>query len=405
MKTFKYSARSKSGAGIEGLVEANTEDEAIRHLKDGGFIVEAIESTGDRTSIDLRLVRRRAKEKSLGIVCTQFGIILEAGMPIVRSLELVAHQTEDRVIKDILRDVADDVSAGYGLADSFVKHGRGLPSTLVEGVRAGEESGNLDIVFRRLGNYYEKMSKTRSKVKSSMVYPCFVLVVAVVVIAIIMAFAVPVFKTTFSQMGINLPWITKFVVDSSDFFLGNIAFIIGAIVLMFIAIRVALKNEAFRLRWSRIGVSLPVIGRINLMGSAGQYAGTMGVMLEAGLPVVEAVGVTARSMSNYYMSHALASTQVDLEAGKPLADCLAKTGVFPELVQEMTGVGEQTGSLTRTLSVLASYFDNEAELASSRALSVLEPVVIVLLAVVVCGILLAVYLPIFSLYGNAGSLS
>lgn len=405
MKTYKYSVRSKGGAGIEGLVEANTEDEAVRYLKDGGLIVESIEPTGDRARIDLRLTGRRAKEKSLSVVCTQFGIILGAGMPIVRSLELVAQQTEDRVLKSILQDVADDVSAGYGLADSFFKHGRGLPSTFVEGVRAGEESGSLDIVFRRLGDYYGKMSKTRSKVKSSMVYPCFVLVVAAVVIVIIMAFAVPVFKTTFAQMGVNLPWITRFVVDSSDFLLGNMVFIVGAIAAVFIAVKIALKNETFRLKWSRIGVSLPIIGHINLMGAAGQYAGTMGVMMEAGLPVVEAVGVTARSMSNYYMSHALASTQVDLEAGKPLAVCLGKTKAFPDLVQEMTGVGEQTGSLTRTLSVLAAYFDNEAELASSRALSILEPLVIVLLAVVVCGILLAVYLPIFSLYGNAGSLS
>ncbi len=399
MKTFKYTARSEAGSSIEGVAEANTQEEAVASLKEGGLIVESIEPTSGEHDIDLRLGGKKTKDKSLGIMCNQFAIILQAGMPIVRTLQLVSDQTEDKTLKSILKNVADDISAGYSLADSFKKHGSGLPTTFIESVRAGEESGNLDIVFRRLSDYYEKLSQTKSKVKSSMIYPCFVMGVAVVVIIIIMVFAVPTFETTFVGMGVTLPWITQFMIDSSNFWSNNILIIVGVVVLLVIAVKLAKRNEEFRLKWSRIGVRIPIIGRINLMNAASQYSGTMGVMMEAGLSVVKSVEVTAKSMSNFYMAHSLASAQADLEAGKPLATCMGKTEAFPELVVEMTGVGEQTGSLEHTLSVLSEYYDNEVETSSARALSILEPVIIVILAVIVCAILLAVYLPVFDLYG------
>jgi type IV pilus assembly protein PilC len=402
MKTFNYKVRSESGAAIDGVAEANTLEEAVVALKDAGFIVETIEETSSNRDIDLRLGGRKAKENSLAIMCNQFAIILTAGMPIVRTLQLVANQTEDKTLKKILNDVADDISAGYSLADSFAKHGEGLPTTFIETVRAGENSGNLDTVFRRLSDFYEKSSKTKSKAKSAMIYPSFVIGIAIIVIAIIMLFAVPTFTTTFASMGVQLPWITQFMIDSSHWWTNNILIVIGVIIVAIIAVKFAKKNDDFRMKWSSIGVKIPVIGRINLMNAASQYSGTMGVMMEAGLSVINAVGVTARSMSNYYMGHELASMQFDLESGKPLATCLAKIDVFPELVTEMTGVGEQTGSLEHTLGVLSEYYDNEVETASSRALSILEPLIIVILAVVVCGILLAVYLPMFSLYGSFG---
>lgn len=384
------------------MTEANTQEEAVGSLKDAGLIVETIEEASGEHDIDLRLGGKKTKEKSLAVMCNQFAIILTAGMPIVRTLQLVAHQTEDKSLKKILNDVADDVAAGYSLADSFAKHGSGLPTTFIETVRAGEESDNLDIVFNRLSDFYEKSSKTKAKVKSAMIYPSFVVGIAIVVIAIIMLFAVPTFTSTFASMGVQLPWITQFMIDSSHFWTANILYIIGIVIILIIAVKVGKKNENFHLWWSRIGVRLPILGRINLMNASTQYAGTMGVMMEAGLTVIKAVEVTARSMSNYYMGHQLATIQADLESGKPLATCMAKLDIFPELVTEMTGVGEQTGSLEHTLSVLSQYYDTEVETASSRALSILEPVIIVILAVIVCGILLAVYLPMFSLYGNFG---
>lgn len=400
MKAFKYKARTESGSSVEGVVEANTREEAVSNLKESGLIVESAEEEGGSRNFDFRFGSKKVNEKALAIMCNQFAIILQAGLPIVRAMQLVAGQTEDKTLKGILSAVADDISAGYNLADSFQKQGPELPTTFIETVHAGEASGDLDVVFRRLSTYYEKTSKTKSKVKSAMIYPSFVLVVAFVVIAVIMMFAVPSFKTTFSSMGVELPWITQFMIDASTFWTNYFLVIAALIVALFIAVKLAKKNDAFRLKWSRLGVKLPILGRITLMSAASQYAGTMSVMIEAGLSVVKAVDVTARSMSNYWMSQQLSSTQVDLEAGKPLAVCMGKTEAFPRLVIEMTGVGEQTGSLESTLRVLGEYYDSEVETSSARALSILEPALIVVLAVIVCSVLLAVYLPMFSLYGS-----
>ena len=411
MKTFNYTARSLEGGQVTGVAEANTQDEAVRQLKDMNLIVVKISEVGgsDR-EIDLKLGTRKAKEKSLAILCDQFAILLRAGLPIVRTLELLADQTEDKTLAKILSATADDVAAGYSLADSMGKHGDGLPPTFIESIRAGEESGSLEIVFQRLKNYYEKTSRTKAKVKSAMVYPTFVMIVAVVVVAIIMIFAVPVFKDTFASMGTEMPAITQFVIDSSDFWVHWWWVMVIIVIALVIGVKLAKRNDTFHYWWSKLGVKLPfgnintpVIGRINLMNAASQYAGTMSVMMTAGLPIVRAVSVTARSMSSYFMGASLENVVPSLEAGKPLAACLQAEGTLPQLAVEMTAVGEQTGSLETTMEVISEYYDNEVETASARAMSVLEPIIIVVLAVIVFVLLLSVYLPMFSMYGGIGA--
>ncbi len=400
MKAYKYTARSSYGAKVDGVIEANTKDEAIAILKDDGMIVHSIEASGGEHDIDLRLGGKKTKEKTLAVMCNQFGIILDAGLPIVRTLELVAGQTEDKSLKAILGEVANEVAAGYELADSFIKYGPNLPTTFIESIRAGEQSGNLSLVFQRLADFYRKSSETKGKVKSALMYPAFVMVVAVIVVGVIMIFAVPTFKTTFEGMGTEMPLPTQILIGMSDFlskFWWVILLIGGAI---FGGIQLAKKkNEAFHLKWSEIGTKLPVMGKINTMGSSSQYASTMAVMMEAGLSTPRAVEVTSRTLANYYMGYKLSSIVPDLEAGKPLAECMAGTEAFPRLVTEMTGVGEQTGELEHTLQVVSDYYDFETQEATSRAIALIEPAIIVVLAAVVCLVLLAVYLPMFSIYG------
>ena len=404
MKAFKYTARSSYGATVDGVVEANTLEDAVNQLKDDGYIVTSIEASGGEHDIDLRIGGRKTKEKTLSIMCNQFAIILEAGLPIVRTLELVAGQTEDKTLKEILSNVADDVAAGYELASSFEKHGGNLPTTFIESVRAGEQSGNLTIVFRRLAEFYRKQSETKGKVKSAMMYPTFIMIVAVIVIIVIMVFAVPTFKSTFEGMGTELPLPTQIMINISEFMskfwwvfilIGG-----GAYGLVQLAKK---KSEDFRLKWSKLGTKVPVLGKITLMNSSAQYASTMAVMMTAGLSASQAVDVTSRTISNYYMGHALASIVPDLEAGKPLAESLAATETYPRLVTEMTGVGEETGELEHTLEVVSDYYDFEVQEATSRAIGLMEPITICVLAVIVCGILLAVYLPMFSIYGDFNS--
>lgn len=401
MKAFKYTARSAYGANVDGVVEANTREEAVAMLKDDGYIVTSIEASGGEHDIDLRVGGKKTKEKTLSVMCNQFAIILEAGLPIVRTLELVAGQTEDKTLKVILDNVADDVAAGYELAGSFEKHGSNLPTTFIESVRAGEQSGNLTLVFRRLAAFYRKESETKGKVKSAMMYPSFIMIVAVIVVGVIMVFAVPTFKSTFEGMGSELPAPTQLMIDCSNFLTKFWWVILLLIAGVYGGIQLAKhKSESFRLKWSQLGTRIPVLGKITTMSSASQYASTMAVMMAAGLSTPQAVEVCSRTISNYFMGHALSTIVPDLEAGRPLAESMAATEAYPRLAVEMTGVGEQTGELEHTLEVVSDYYDFEVQEATARAIGMMEPLTICVLAVIVCVILLAVYLPMFSIYGD-----
>jgi type IV pilus assembly protein PilC len=286
------------------------------------------------------------------------------------------------------------------MADSFVTHSKNLPTTFIETIRAGEESGNLEGVFNRLHDYFDKRSKTKAKVLSAMIYPLFVVCVAVVVVGIIMVFAVPMFSTTFATMNIDLPFITKAMIAISKFLTSYILIILLIIAALVIGLRVWGKTPKGRFFFGRLALKLPIFGRITLMSAASQYASTMSIMLSAGLSVIKSVDITGLAMGNYVLGKALQGIIYDLEAGKRLGLCVARTEVFPELLVEMTSVGEETGSLESTLKVVGDYYDNEVEVSTARALSILEPTIIVVLAFFVVCILISVYLPLFTMYGS-----
>ncbi|NTU89207.1 MAG: type II secretion system F family protein [Actinobacteria bacterium] len=400
MNAYKYNALTTAGTEVTGVVEAYTQDEAIAKLKSDYDIIVQISATGSNTGLNINIGGQKVNEKSLSLMCNQFGIILGSGLPIVRTVELVAEQTSDKVLKSILLHVADDISAGYGLADSFVSYGKSLPTTFVETIRAGEESGNLQEVFIRLSTYFEKKSRTKGKVISAMMYPAFVMVVAVVVVAIIMLYAVPAFSSSFANLGVELPFVTKALIATAAFMKKYIIVILAFIALAIVAAKLVGKTNGGKTFYSRAALKLPIFGRINRMNAATQYASTMSIMLTAGLSIIKAVDVTARSMSNYAVSHELSAVLGVLEAGKRLGFCLTKIDAFPDLIAEMTSVGEDTGSLETTLGTISEYYDNEVQVATERALAILEPTIIVFLAVFVVLVLLSVYIPMFSMYGS-----
>lgn len=387
----------------QGVIEANAEGEAIKQLKDEGFIVVSIEQVDDTDRKQIDLFEKPIKEQDLSLICDQFSTILDAGLPIVRTLALVANQVDNKKLKEILLDVADDVAAGYGLADSFKKRGPELPTTFIETVRSGERSGNLAESFEKLHDYYKRTSKAKADVKTALIYPIMVLSLAVVVIAIIMVFAMPVFIGAFKDMSDKLPAATRFLIDLSEF-MSNYGLVILVVVLVLaMAIFVAKKtNKEFALAMSKRKLQGKVMGRIRAMNTAAQFASTMSVMLGAGLSVVESVQTAIKVCPNEYVAHTLELQIPNLESGRTISRCLSDADVFPSLMTEMAAIGEQTGSLTDTMDTVASFYEEETSRSIERALSLLEPLTIILLAVIVTVILLAVYLPMFSIYDAIG---
>lgn len=402
MTTYKYEAISASGVPITGVIQAQDRSDAVIKLKETCTIVNKLTEVSDEPDILKKAKSQKINEKNLSLVCKQFAIILTAGLPIVRTCELVAGQTEDKVLRKILTDVAGDVQGGYGLANSFQLHGPKLPNTFIETIRAGEESGNLEAAFERLSNFYAKKSKIRSKVISALTYPAFVMVVAVIVIIVIMVFAVPTFASTFASMGMDLPLPTRILIGMSDFFTKYGLILLLLIVAAAVAIHIYGKTELGGEKLGEIKLRIPILGKVQLMNAASQFANTFSTMLASGLPVVRALTITAGTMSNRYLSRSVKNSIAGVESGFTVGDCLRKEHKLPDLLIEMTGVGEQSGSLEETLSVVGEYYDNEVETTTNRAIGLLEPIIICVLAVFVVLVLLAVYLPMFSMYDTIG---
>lgn len=402
MLTYQYRAISKDGAKVRGVIEAFDEYDAVTRIKETCSVVTKISRVEERAKPKSELFTQRISEKALTVMCSQFSIILSSGLPVVRAVELIANQTSDKALKKILNQVAGDVSGGFGLAQSFESKGKILPSTFIETVRSGEMSGTLDTAFKRLEQYYDKASKTKAKVKNAMVYPVFTIVVAIVVVIIIMVVAVPTFTSSFASMGSDLPLPTKMLIEISDFFSKYILLIAGGIAAVIIGLKLYGQREKGRLLFAKVRLGIPVLGKITVMKSASQFANTMSTLLSSGLSIIKAVEVTGKVMDNYYLGKEILLQVPQLEEGKPLGASLRKCRYLPDLLVEMAGVGEETGTLESTLNVVGAYYDNETELASNKALTMLEPVIICFLAVVVCFILLSVYAPMFSMYGGMG---
>ena len=399
MPTYKYEGAYASGERVTGVVEAVSQNDAVAQIRQSCEVVLSLKEV-PRAAVRDPLERfQKISAKSLALTCQQFAIILKAGLPLVQTVDLVADQCADKALGRLLRQVSEDVSNGWSLSYSLEQRGgRKLPVTFRETVRAGEESGDLLSSFRRLSDYFQRMSKTRDSVVSALTYPAFVLVVAVLVVAIIMGYAVPTFTGMFESMSIELPWVTVALIAVSGFFQKYTLVLVGLLALVLLLVRLYGATEKGGLTLARAQLNLPILGGIVRMSGASQFAHTMSTLLTAGMPILQAIEVSGRTMSNRFLAGEVLETLPGVEGGRSLGECMRYARELPAMLVQMTAVGEATGSMESTLKVLAEYYDNEVEVRTKQALALLEPAIIVVLAVFVVFILMAVYLPMFSMY-------
>ena len=399
MPTYKYEGLYASGEKVEGVIEAVSQNEAVAQIRQSCEIVLSLKEVPKVSKRDPLQRFRKISAKSLALTCRQFSIILKAGLPLVQTVDLVAEQCTDKTLAELLRQVSEDVSNGWSLSYSLEQRSGGrLPVTFQETVRAGEESGDLVASFDRLSEYFEHMAKTRDSVVGAMIYPAFLGVVAVIVVGIIMVFAVPMFTSMFEGMNIELPWPTVVLIGLSNFFRKYILVIIALIALAFFAVRMYAATEKGGMHLARAQLKLPILGDVVRMSGASQFAHTMSTLLSSGMPILQAIEAAGRTVTNKCMAAEVLETLAGVEGGRSFGECLSYAAELPKMLVQMTAVGETTGSMETTLKVLAEYYDNETEQRTKRALSVLEPAIIVVMAGLVVLILMAVYLPMFKMY-------
>lgn len=407
MKSFRYEGLSSNGASITGVVEAADKNDAIRQAKEYCRVLVKIEPVSGgkmndvmNADIGVLITGGKIKAKKLALLSSQFAIELKAGLPLIQAIRLVAENEEDKHLKKILEEVADDVQAGHPLSRAFKTRAPRIPTTFIETIKAGEASGHLDESFTRLKNYYENADAVASKVGSAMIYPAMLIAVAIVVVIVIMVFAVPVFKDSFASMGNDLPGPTKALIAMSDFMTNNLLLLIAIIASLAIALMLYSKSNHGKHFFAKLLMTFPGICLVNQMNAASQFASTMSTMLSSGLTMVQAAKITADTAENLLITEALEKAVQGLVEGRTLSRGLKGCPYLPNLLIEMTAVGEQTGKLEETLDVVSEYYTKEVDTAVKRALGILEPCITIFLAAIVVFILLSVYLPIFTMYGS-----
>lgn len=401
MNTYRYRGQTAGGARVSGVIRALDEYEAVTQLREKCTVITRLEEVKEKDGANLltRPLGGRIREKELALLCSQFSIILSSGLPVVRCVEMVAAQSRNRRIARQLEKVAEEIGAGYSMAQSFENNMPGLPKTFIETVRAGEQSGSLEECFRRLYKYFDKSAKTRAKLASALTYPIMVMAVAIIVFIIIMVVAVPAFSDAFAELGTDLPGVTRGLMAASGFLTHwgwLVLLILAGAAILYTAYK---QTERGKVTLAANALKRAPLRQLHTMNAAGQFATAMATMLAAGLPVPQALDVVGQVVDNYVFGLGIREVKQGVERGRGIAETMSRVEYFPPMLTEMVGVGERSGSLEETLDVIGAYFENETELLTGRLLSLLEPLITIVLAVVVVILLLAVYMPLFSMYG------
>jgi len=389
------------GSKVNGVVEAFNEMDAVRRIKENCELIVKLQEVKERKGgfFDMEVGGSKMDSKAFSMMCSQFAIMLDAGIPLARVVKLVADKAEDKKMHKLLDKVAADVEGGRNLSTSFDEHGSGyIPITFIETLRAGEATGNLAGSFRSMQEHYEKDSQMKSKVKSALSYPIFVLVVAVVVVAVLMVRVVPVFTSMFTEMGGEVPILMRILIAISEFFTRNIMLMVVIVLICIIIVRVYGLTETGKTNLAHLRLKMPVFGKIEELNAASQFANTMAAMLGAGLPIVRAVTITTKVISNYYLSGQTGRLVAQLESGRSLSASMRDITDYPDILIDMVGVGESSGEPERTLGLTANYYDTELEEATKAAVAKLEPTLLIVLAVIVGFIVMAVFTAMFDMY-------
>ena len=402
MVTYKYAAVSRDGKKVSGVIDAFNEMDAAAKLKESYSIVLQLIPAKDNKAasfLSADIGGNKLNAKAFTLMCSQFAVILKSGIPITRTVQLIADKMTDKPLKRILEQVSEDVEAGRSLSASFAERGKKiLPTTFLETIHAGEESGSLDASFDSVSKHFEKQTKMRGKVRSALIYPTFVLIIAIVVVAVLMIKVVPTFTAIFDDYGAELPFMTKLLIAISDFFRNYIFILVGIAAAIALVMKLYGNTEAGRINIAKKQLKIPVLGNIATLNAASQFANTMAMMLGAGLPMTKAVTITSRVMDNYYISKEIGKITAKLEEGRTLGTSLRESGCLPDILVDMTAVGEDSGEMEQTLTMTAGYYDSELEQATAEALAKLEPTIMVFLAVVAGFIVISIYMAMFSIY-------
>lgn len=398
MASWGFVAIDKGGKEIKGSKEADSEEQVLRELKAQGLIVPDVTEQNALTkdiSID---IGGKPSARDLSVFCRQFASITRAGVTIIEALRMLAEATENKKMKKALMNVRADVEKGETFADSLAKHPGVFPELLIQMARAGESSGSLETSMERMAVQFEKSAKTKALVKKAMIYPIVVMIVAIAVVIVMLVVVIPSYTEMFDQLGAELPGITLAVIAMSDFVKNYWFIIIPVVIAVVFALKAYAKTYSGKHLFGKLQLKIPAVKNLIVKNASAMMARTLSTLLTAGVPLNEAVGIVADTMTNIWFKEALQEATEQIMIGVPLSQPLQNCGLFPPMVYYMIRIGEEAGSTEEMLNKLADYYEEEVELAVQSLMAAMEPMIIIVLAVVVGGLIAAVMAPMMTMY-------
>lgn len=403
MPVYAFKGRNRGNEVVVGERFAPDRQTLENLLRREQVIVTSIKEKGKEVAIPKLGRRQKVKAKELAIFTRQFSVMIDAGLPLVQCLDILGNQQPNAFFKQTILQVRSDVESGMTLAESMSRHPKVFEPLYVNMVAAGETGGILDLILQRLSTYIEKIVKLKSDVISALIYPSAVVVLAVVVVAVIMVVVIPAFKNIFEGMlgpGESLPLPTEIVISISDFMASYwwiMAIVIGGISY---AIKAYYETSNGRRVIDNLLLKLPVMGDILRKVAVARFSRTLATLLSSGVPILESLDITARTAGNVIISDAIMKIRTGIEQGQTIVEPLKASGIFPPMVGQMIGVGEQTGALDSMLSKIADFYEAEVDAAIANMLTLLEPIMIVFLGVTIGSIVISMYMPLFVLIGR-----
>lgn len=399
MGMFKYRAMNSDGEKIEGNYKADSKNEVLDFISGNGYYPLLVEEVNESADIKLKF-NKKVRIKDLSIFCRQFYTMLNAGVPILTCIDILVNQVQNLKLRDATKEIQEEVEKGGILSEAMKTHSDVFPNLLINLVASGEASGNLDEIMLRMATYYEKENKINNKVKSAMIYPIILSIVAVGALIFILTFIMPTFTGIFDQTGTILPWSTKFLLGFSDLIKKSWLMLIIVIVLCTVIINIFLKTENGIYISHKLKLKLPILKKLNEMIIVSRFTRTLSTLIESGLQLVDSLEIVSKVCGNKIAEEALIEIKDKVMKGESLYSSMEESKVFPPMLYSMVKIGEETGNLDDILNKTADFYDEELDSTIQAAVAMIEPILIVVMGLAVGFIIISIMLPMFDSYNK-----
>jgi type IV pilus assembly protein PilC len=401
MATFLWEGKTAQGRVLKGELEASNLEAVFALLRDRRIrpMPNRIREKGKGLEKEITIpgFGEKVKARDISLFTRQFATMIDAGLPIVQCLEILSEQSESKLLRNTIRTIRQDVEGGATLADALKKHPKIFDDLYVNMVQAGEAGGVLNTILNRVAMFIEKANKIKKKVKGAMIYPCTIVAVAVIVVAVLLIFVIPVFADLYGSMGKALPAPTQITINISNLFVATWYYVLFVLVGVFVGIRFYYQTDPGRMNVDRLLLRLPIFGDLLRKVAVARFSQNMSILLSSGVPILDGLAITARTAGNKVIEKAIMGARTSISQGKTVAEPLRESKIFPPMVCQMVAVGENTGGLDAMLKKVAELYEEEVDDAVANLTALMEPMIMVVLGVILGGLVISMYLPIFQL--------